>query len=300
MKIDQKKDDKKDDKKMNLELTQSNPIEVGIYKNRFSDQCDLKLTTQDVFEMIRSEASDVKKEDRLGVVYATETIKGRRHEHISRFTGLAFIDVDKCTDPKEVKRLFTEISNIYATWYSSSGNVHALVKIPICKNIEEFKLRYQALIDCVRDLIGDLGLVDDVTSNPTQLGFISHDPEIYINERSLVFKDKYKAKNKVIPKPLERYKGNDRSTDWILKKVKEWITGITTNGYPQVLSYSQTLGGWSSAGYIKEDEAEDVLVHWIRQNHYLNSKASSGTLNTYLNASQNAFREGLKRPLYWN
>ena len=61
-----------------------------------------------------------------------------------------------------------------------------------------------------------------------------------------------------------------------------------------------TLGGWSAAGYIENNNALEVLLALIKHNNYLNSNQSSGSLETYLKAATSSFNEGLKHPLHWH
>ncbi len=275
-------------------------MKLNIYKNRYSSECEYKAELKHIFETIKSDLLLDVKEKRFGVVYATTSLKGRKHEHIESFTGLVFIDVDKCTNAVKVKSLFQELDCTVATWFSSSGNVHALIKIPVCKSIDEYKRRYALLTEDLRSEIGDMGLVDNATSNPTQLAFISHDKELYVNTSAEEYEGMYlpnkPRKNRTIV--FDMY--NSNSTKWCVDKVNQWFSGINSNGYPQVLKYSVTLGGWASAGYIKEKDAENLLQSLIKGNAYLNSTDSSGTLQTYLNASLSAFKEGLKTPLHWH
>ena len=109
-------------------------MNVDIYENKYSTSVYKKMDINHVFETIKSNSSKVKKEDRLGAVYASSSSKGRKHEYIKNFTGLAFIDIDNCSDPKKVKAEFMNIDCTFATWFSSSGNVHSLIKIPISKD----------------------------------------------------------------------------------------------------------------------------------------------------------------------
>jgi hypothetical protein len=66
------------------------------------------------------------------------------------------------------------------------------------------------------------------------------------------------------------------------------------------LRYAITLGGWSSAGYIEPSEALDVLKTLTQSNPYLNSRDSSGSMETYLKAAESSFNKGLEQPLKWN
>ena len=275
-------------------------MDLNIYKNKHSKEFDGIIELNKVFSLIKTKASDLPKADRLGVVYASKSKKGRKHEDIVSYNGMVFIDVDECKEPKKIKELFTEIDCTIATWYSTSGNVHALIKIPVCNSKNEFKRRYELLVKDLKDEIEDWGVIDEITSNPTQLAFISNDADIYINDAPETYEGIYLPS---LPKKNRKIKfnvNNDTSTKWCVGKVEKWYNDIVDNGYPQVLKYAMTLGGWSAAGYIENNNALEVLLALIKHNNYLNSNQSSGSLETYLKAATSSFNEGLKHPLHWH
>ena len=114
-------------------------MRVNIYENKHAKVFNNTMELPKVFNIIKTNKPTIPKSERLGVVYASRSSKGRKHENIESYTGMAFIDVDDCTHPKEVKNLFKEIDCTIACWYSSSGNVHALIKIPVCTTKDELK-----------------------------------------------------------------------------------------------------------------------------------------------------------------
>ncbi|MDC1362670.1 hypothetical protein N8229_01350 [Flavobacteriaceae bacterium] len=258
----------------------------------------MELTT--VFNTIKTNKPTIPKSERLGVVYASKSSKGRKHEHIESYTGMAFIDVDDCTHPKEVKNLFKAIDCTLACWYSSSGNVHALIKIPICTTKDEFKRRYTLLASDLRHEIGSWGHLDGITTNPTQLAFMSSDADIYINDAPTTYNGIYMPTPKKVVRMLKFQKYSDASTNWCIDKAQLWFNGIDINGYPQVLKYAHTIGGWSASGKIEESLAKETIKQLINSNQYLNSKDSSGSLETYLTGAMASFNKGLENPLEWN
>ena len=257
------------------------------------------MDLNDVFEKIRTQDVSTPKDMRMGVVYATTTNKGRLHEDIKSYTGMAFIDVDNCTDAKRVKSIFKDVDCTIACWYSTSGNVHALIKIPVCKSKDEFKRRYAILQNDLSAYIGDLGEFDGITSNPTQLAFTSSDKDIYINDNPTTYKGIYEATPKEPVKRLLVGGYSDASTKWCINKAEDWFTSISSNGYPQVLRYSYTIGGWSAGGYISESDALETITALVNNNPYINSKESSGSLRTYLNGAKESFNSGLDNPISW-
>tara|TARA_B100000795_G_scaffold45793_1_gene30099 strand:+ start:251 stop:1078 length:828 start_codon:yes stop_codon:yes gene_type:complete len=275
-------------------------MKLNIYKNKLKKEYFTILKLDEIFHLIRTNKTDLPKTDRLGVVYASTSTKGRKHENIESYTGMAFIDVDDCTHPKEVKNLFKEIDCTIACWYSSSGNVHALIKIPVCTTKDEFKRRYTLLASDLRHEIGSWGHLDGITTNPTQLAFMSSDADIYINDVPTTYNGIYMPTPKKVVRMLKFQKYSDASTNWCIDKAQLWFNGIDTNGYPQVLKYAHTIGGWSASGKIQEAVAKETIQQLINSNQYLNSKDSSGSLTTYLTGAIASFNKGLENPLEWN
>ena len=275
-------------------------MKLNIYKNRLQKEHFTTLSIDEIFHLIRTNRGDIPKNERLGVVYASTSSKGRKHEDIDTYTGIAFIDVDNCRRPTFVKMLFQELDCTIACWYSSSGNVHALIKIPVCKSKDEFKRRYSLLVKDLKEEIDDWGQIDEITSNPTQLAFMSSDAEIFVNDAPVSYEGIYLPTPIKMVRKLKFHYNSDASTNWCIDKAKEWFNGIDTNGYPQVLRYSITIGGWCASGKIDEFTARQTIEQLIKGNPYLNSKNSSGSLTTYLSGAMASFSKGLDMPLEWN
>jgi hypothetical protein len=275
-------------------------MKLNIYKNRLQKEHFTTLSIDEIFHLIRTNRGDTPKNERLGVVYASTSLKGRKHEDIDTYTGIAFIDVDNCRRPTFVKMLFQELDCTIACWYSSSGNVHALIKIPVCKSKDEFKGRYNLLVKDLKEEIDDWGQIDEITSNPTQLAFMSSDAEIFVNDAPVSYEGIYLPTPIKMVRKLKFHYNSDASTNWCIDKAKEWFNGIDTNGYPQVLRYSITIGGWCASGKIDEFTARQTIEQLIKGNPYLNSKNSSGSLTTYLSGAMASFSKGLDMPLEWN
>lgn len=275
-------------------------MKLNIYKNRLQKEHFTTLSIDEIFHLIRTNKGDIPKNERLGVVYASTSSKGRKHEDIDTYTGIAFIDVDNCKRPTFVKMLFQELDCTIACWYSSSGNVHALIKIPVCKSKDEFKRRYNLLVKDLKEEIDDWGQIDEITSNPTQLAFMSSDAEIFVNDAPVSYEGIYLPTPIKMIRKLKFHYNSDASTNWCIDKAQEWFNGIDTNGYPQVLRYAITIGGWCASGKIDEFTARQTIEQLIKGNPYLNSKNSSGSLTTYLSGAMASFSKGLDMPLEWN
>ena len=166
-------------------------MKLNIYKNRLQKEHFTTLTIDEIFKLIRTTKSDIPKNERLGVVYASTSAKGRKHEDIEHILVWHLLMWTTAKNQSWLRLLFQELDCTIACWYSSSGNVHALIKIPVCKSKDEFKRRYSLLVKDLKEEIDDWGHIDEITSNPTQLAFISSDAEIYINEAPVSYEGIY-------------------------------------------------------------------------------------------------------------
>ncbi len=272
-------------------------MELNRYKDRYAKEHQ-KVNLKDVFNNIKYNNISQKKEDRKGIVYATTSTQGRKHEHIEKFTGLIFIDVDNCEEASKVKNLFKQIAHTKATWYSTSGNVHALLTIPICKTVEEFKRRYTSLANDIIPLLKGNGQLDTITSNPTQLAFESYDKDIFIRETPEPYTQIEKKKRKRIIK-ANQFEPTTKREEWVMNWIANSINKINTNGYPQLLKLANTLGGYSSGGYISYNNALETLKTAISNNEYFNSNLSSGTMKVYQESGKASFENGMNTPINW-
>tara|TARA_R110002073_G_scaffold6363_4_gene37674 strand:- start:934 stop:1785 length:852 start_codon:yes stop_codon:yes gene_type:complete len=279
-----------------IEWLKMKNIIVNQYKNKYSTT-NKEINLQDIFENIRSKNINQPKADRKAIIYCTTSTKGRRHEDIVSFTGLLFIDIDECKHPKTIKEIMTKIKYTVAVWYSSSGNVHALIKVPLCLNVDEFKRRYRAFIQLLEPLIKGLGKIDSITSNPTQLAFESYDAEIIVKNNPIVFEHILPVKKQSIQKGINL--PTDECEKWCINWITRRVGLINTLGYPQLLKYAYSLGGYSAGGYISQSLAEETLLNAININEYFNSYESSGSLSTYQKGGIAAFRKGLEKPIEW-
>lgn len=277
---------------MNIHDTQ-----IDYYNTRFDLEKVGSRPLKEVFDRIKTQNKGKVKDKQPGNVFASFTYVGRQHKDIKAYTGFMFMDIDECTDAQQVKDIFINCSNTVATWFSFSGNVHAIIKIPICLSLEEYKRRYQVFRDVLKEQIGDLGIFDNATSNPSLIAFESHDPKIYISTKVRSFNAIYPpppAPPK--PKPLNTKDAN-HNTKRILEKIRQNVPNIQAPGYNQLLALSYVIGGHVGYGYIPSNVALEELKTSIRANAYFNSKESSGTLKTYLKGGQSAFLKGIEKPL---
>lgn len=129
-------------------------------------------------ESIRTE-SDKKRRDWLKRSLPSVTISGtfveRKEENLIEHSGFLCVDIDHFTDKEELKN----DPYTYALFKSASGGgLAVVVKI----NPEKHKESYKWLRNYYFQSFGIV--VDTAPSNVASLRFVSHDPELYQNEKS--------------------------------------------------------------------------------------------------------------------
>lgn len=216
----------------------------------------------------------------------------RKYENIEKFTGLLVLDFDHLdsSEALELKNaLFDSCNFIIACWLSPSKHgIKALVKIPISKDVDEFKSYAKAIIN-------DLGSIKGFDSAPTlncvQPLYLSYDKDLLYREDFTTYEKKYIEPVKVIFKPLNLVK--EPKTETIATIVVNNINTITTTGHYKLRAISYSLGGYISAGYISESDALYIINSCIEMHPYLNAKAS-----TYKKTAQTMIIKGQSEPLY--
>ena len=275
-------------------------MKIDIYKNRKRKSKSKTKELAEILEDIRTNPQYKNKRERYGMVYATTTNFGRKHKHIKSYNGLIFIDVDHCINPEKVKEILSSLDCTIATWYSSSGKgVHAIMKISKATSLSTYRRRWDALYERLVEIIGFWGEVDRITRNPTQLSFVSYDPDIIIRPFPVTFK-----RMKRRPKPKNRTKPRICTSETTPKEVIEWIDAtipkIESPGYTQLIKYAYTLGGFASGGAINPEDALEALYSAIEQNPYfLLGGSSDSSINNYIKGGEDCFREGMNEPLEW-
>lgn len=110
-------------------------------------------------------------------------------------SGIACLDFDRLADPQETKRKLSRSRYCLAAFVSPSGNgVKMLVRIPLVIGDERYKEYYNAAL--LHYVAFD---PDTSTKDISRLCFLSHDPDLYLNENAEVFT------KRVIP-PVQRPK----------------------------------------------------------------------------------------------
>lgn len=239
--------------------------------------------------------------NKWGIVYAARCKNTRSKSDIVNFTGLLFIDVDKCTDHVAVKNLFKRIRYTVMTYYSRSGkNVHAVIKIPVCKTVDEYERRFSSFMWQVEDHLEGIAELDTMTANPVQMAFHSYDPEIFIKDNPETFEliDDPVVKPEV-KKPISYNTGYPKQGGAIAY-IRKVIPNIVSPGYVTLRSKSVLIGGWCGAGEAEAEKTLQALLEAITINQYFLSDDSDKDIDEYQTLAESAFNEGFRHPIKMN
>ena len=257
-----------------------------------------KQSTLDTLEKIRYYSSI--KDESMRAFYkqklyfftpAILTSNKRKYSDIESFTGLLPIDFDKLDNQKEAielkEWLFNNNKEIICSWLSSSGlGVRALVKIPICNSIEEYKGYFKGFYNKVGCNIKGW---DNAPLNCVLPLFISVDENMLTRNDFTEFRDVYLEPKK--NQTFVIYKSKNKNIDRIIESV---INKIVDNGHPVVRAIAYALGGYVANGYIDQQEAESLIINCIRNNNYLGVKHK---VDGYIKTALTMIEKGKVNPL---
>lgn len=255
-----------------------------------------KEETKHIFDQIKlaDERKDQAEKQKLKskLYYFTPCVivnQKRLYTDIKEFTGLVTLDFDKLDEDyaKEFKQeLFNEFKFIIACWLSASKRgVRALVKIPICNSVEEFKQYFMGL----EFELGIYKGFDTAPKNCVLPMFMSYDKDILVRTDYSVWNKKYIP----IERPVvKQYIISDKSNSIELIMFNA-INKIVDNGHPQLRAAAFSLGGYVGAGLIDEYNAISIIDKLIDTNAYLSQKD-----DIYKKTARTMIKKGQTKPLY--
>ena len=213
---------------------------------------------------------------------AVEGKKGPTHREdasVTEHSGVFALDFDKCHVGNKIEQLKKD-PYIYACWIAPSATgVKGLVKCP--PNIKNHTLYYTAFLERYPEL-------DTTSRNIARGTFESYDPNLYLNENSLVW-DRQLSKEEH-QKKKESFQ-NRRST-----KILSTAVGMVRASYDGIKhetlrNAAILLGGYVATGRVDEEEAKKILLEEIAAK---NPKDLSGAQQTILDG----IAYGKSRPLH--
>lgn len=223
-------------------------------------------------------------------------VKTRRcYSDIFSFTGLLTVDFDGLDPDYAVEfknALFNEYKFIICAWLSASKKgVRALIKIPIAKNVDDFKLYFNA----IEQELGIYNGFDIAPKNCVLPMFMSYDPNILYRTDFTTYTKKYKP---IDPTPVVQYFVIDDPTK-IEKIIQSGINKINANGHPQLRALSFALGGYVGSGYINQNHAISLIGNCIDSNKYLARETNGLKMSdVYKKTAKEMIIKGQQKPLY--
>jgi len=277
-------------------IKQSAPLGTVTLERALRSIKNPKESIKETFEKIRlaDEANDLKLKGELKCKLYSFTpcvlIEGKRsYEGIKNFTGYLMIDFDHLETPTAIEfkqALFNEYKFIIATWLSASKHgVRAVISIPICESIIEFKQYFEG----VKNIMDIYNGWDNAPKNCVLPLFLSYDPDLLQRTDYSTFKHKV---IKAEPQIVKQYIINDRSSQ-VEKIIFASLQKITTAGHPILRASSFALGGYVSAGYIDESQATQMINQMIESHSYLSQKKE-----VYKTTAKEMITKGKSQPLY--
>ena len=213
----------------------------------------------------------------------------RKYANIQHWTGLLVLDFDHLETDVAVEfkeYLFNEYKCIITAWLSASRHgVRALVKIPICTSVDEFKHYFAGIerhLNCYNGF-------DTAPKNCILPMFISYDADIMHRTDAQTWSTKH---IEIIPPPVKQYIVDDK-TSVIEKIIAKRINTITDTGHIILRATSYLLGGYVGANYIDYNDAIALINNLIDSQSYLSKKP-----DVYKTTAKQMVDKGLNFPTY--
>lgn len=225
-----------------------------------------------------------------------EVKKSRSYKNIIKFNGIAVLDYDHLPSTKYSKEfkkyLFNECPFIICAYLSPSKHgVKALLKIPVCKDITEFKLRYEAITSIFEQYNG----FDDTPKNCVLPLFQSYDADILVRDDADTYTEiaEQKPEPKPIAKPIHPIQTTDTQRYFIISNFWKAINSITDIGHPNIRNACFVLGGYVAGGYLSEMEAIQLGESAVYSHPYLSKKPRA-----YLKTIRDSISKGKLKPIF--
>jgi len=231
--------------------------------------------TVELFEAIQKAGEEGNKEEKARLkehLYSftpcVNVSRSRKYADIISWTGLLVLDFDKIENAEDFKVfLFNEYRFIYLCWISpSKKGVKAMVQIPECTSVDDFKSYYYGIAEEMEQYNG----FDSSGQNCVLPLFQSMDRDMLVNPFPFKWMDKgYKLNNFETSKPIQIEYTGDKKESIIIKMINTGINKIVDNGHPQLRSMCLAIGGYVATGYIDYSTAISEIYNRIDANGYL-------------------------------
>lgn len=190
----------------------------------------------------------------------------REDASVVEHSGLFILDFDNCDVALKKAKLQND-PYIYAVWTGPSGSgVKALVRCP--PNLEAHNQYYTAFLDRYPEL-------DSTSRNISRGTFESYDPELWINQQSLIWDKKLTEDQRRKNKDKESGRRGAKIISTAVSMVRSSYDGIK---HESLLKAANLLGGYVATGRVSEAEAIKVLEEEIRLKNPSDFSAAQETI----------------------
>jgi hypothetical protein len=285
---------------MSNTITENNILEslISIYPSMFKANDVKYISVSNALTWIKigrwaDKVSQVKngtldKKELPAIIWGGQFKAGdRTNEGISHYSGLAPLDFDmKDSTDEDIQDKIDMLKAdpfILAIWRSSSGKgIHCLMRI---QSQEDYSAHYRAIISKYDG-------IDPACSNISRLLFVSHDPDIHVNEESLIFTDIIREERLILPsEPTLATKTDFRKLEMVCNLFLNAKEGERNH---KMLKAGRLLGGFIAGGLVQEDIGVSALLGALETRRQElgedDYKAAKITLN-------NGLEHGLLSPL---
>jgi len=192
--------------------------------------------------------------------------KKRFDNMLLEHSGFVVMDLDHVDNLLEKKKEVCSDEYVYSCFISPSGDgLKMLIRIPPDK---------EAHRDYYRGLMQKYPQSDSTSINISRVCFISYDPEIYINKKSLVWDKKVKFEQPTRERQ-EAQETNYKKIDVAVQMVRNALDG---EKHKTLIKASRLLGGYVAGGVVEEHEAIRVLEIEINKRDCADFNAAKKTI----------------------
>lgn len=187
----------------------------GIKSGRWQDDC-LKIMRE------KNEEKRKTLKRKIPGYTISGTFSYRNQKNLIKHTGLIGIDFDNVDNINGVFDLLTKDEYSFSVFKSvSHTGLCAIVKIDGSRHLDSFNGLQQYYFDKYNLTI------DQACKDVTRLRYVSYDPELFINDKSKVFKQYVKVQ--VFEKSKIEVPHNDNKFGWVLNQIDDRKIDITGN-----------------------------------------------------------------------
>lgn len=187
----------------------------------------------------------------------------RRTDGFTKQSGIVVIDFDDVSNPIDFRNEISKDKYVFTAFISPSGTgVKIFAKVPITNNAKELRLRILSLQDYYKQRYENL---DISGKDITRLCFTSYDPDLYINNESLVYESIKEEVKKVIQKiDVSQFPkmNEDQVMNEIIKQIKskfDDIKGLVGQRHATMINQAGQMWRYIHGCNLQHEEAIDLF-----------------------------------------